>query len=178
MTEWLHFHFSLSCTGEGNGNPLQCSCLENARDRGAWWAAVYGVAQSQPWLKWLSSSSSKFIWFFIAYKLSSHISFDPLNNLKSRANLIRFLHEETGALRQYAACLKQVLKLSLSNNTTLSSSRENTLQMIYVRLYANCYSWFNILALKGYYQPTQEKNLRKNSYVYMYNWITLLYTRN
>ena len=45
-TEQLHFHFSLSCTGEGNGNPLQCSCLENPRDGGAWWAAVYGVAQS------------------------------------------------------------------------------------------------------------------------------------
>ena len=43
---------------EGNGNPLQCSCLENPRDRGAWWAAVYGVAQSWTWLKWLSSSSS------------------------------------------------------------------------------------------------------------------------
>ena len=49
-------HFSLSCIGEGNGNPLQCSCLENPRDRGAWWAAVYGVTQSQTWLKWLSSS--------------------------------------------------------------------------------------------------------------------------
>ena len=43
-TERLHFHFSLSCIGEGNGNPLQCSCLENARDKGAWWAAIYGVA--------------------------------------------------------------------------------------------------------------------------------------
>ena len=56
-TEWLHFHFSLSCIGEGNGNPLQCSCLENPRDGGAWWAAVYGVAQSRTRLKWLSSSS-------------------------------------------------------------------------------------------------------------------------
>ena len=46
-TEQLHFHFSLSCIGEGNGNPLQCSCLENPRDGGAWWAAVDGVAQSQ-----------------------------------------------------------------------------------------------------------------------------------
>ena len=55
-TEQLHFHFSLSCIGEGNGNPLQCFCLENPRDREAWWAAVYGVAQSQTWLKWLSSS--------------------------------------------------------------------------------------------------------------------------
>ena len=58
MTERLHFYFSLSCFGEGNGNPLQCSCLENPRDRGAWWAAVYGVAQSRTRLKWLSSSTS------------------------------------------------------------------------------------------------------------------------
>ena len=50
-TERLHFHFLLSCTGEGNGNPLQCSCLENPRDRGAFWAAVYGVAQSWTRLK-------------------------------------------------------------------------------------------------------------------------------
>ena len=57
-TERLHFHFSLSRIGEGNGNPLQCSCLENPRDRGAWWAAVYGVTQSQTRLKRLSSSSS------------------------------------------------------------------------------------------------------------------------
>ena len=57
-TERLHFHFSLSCSGEGNGNPLQCSCLENPRDSGAWWAAVYGVAQSRTRLKRLSSSSS------------------------------------------------------------------------------------------------------------------------
>ena len=58
MTEWLHFHFSLSCTGEGNGNPLQCSCLENPRDGGAWWAAISGVAQSRTRLRRLSSSSS------------------------------------------------------------------------------------------------------------------------
>ena len=58
MTERLHFHFSLSRIGEGNGNPLQCSCLENPRDEGAWGAAVYGVAQSRTWLKRLSSSSS------------------------------------------------------------------------------------------------------------------------
>ena len=58
MTEQLCFHFSLSCIGEGNGNPLQCSCLENPREWGAWWAAIYGVAQSGTRLKWLSSSSS------------------------------------------------------------------------------------------------------------------------
>ena len=57
-TERLHFRFSLSCTREGNGNPLQCSFLENPRDGRAWWAAIYGVAQSQTWLKRLSSSSS------------------------------------------------------------------------------------------------------------------------
>ena len=57
-TERLHFDFSFSCIGEGNGNPLQCSCLENPRDGGAWWAAVYGVAQGRTRLKRLSSSSS------------------------------------------------------------------------------------------------------------------------
>ena len=57
--ERLHFHFSLSCIGEGNGNPLQCSCLENPRDGAAWWAAVCGVAQSRTQLKQLSSSSRK-----------------------------------------------------------------------------------------------------------------------
>ena len=60
-TERLHFHFSPSCIGEGNGNPLQCSCLENPRDGGAWWAAVYGVAQSWTRLKLLSSSNTLFL---------------------------------------------------------------------------------------------------------------------
>ena len=59
MTERLNFHFSLSCIAEGNGNPLQCSCLENPRDGGAWWAAVYGVAQSRTRLKRLSSSRNQ-----------------------------------------------------------------------------------------------------------------------
>ena len=57
-TEWLHFDFLLSCTREGNGNPLQYSCMENPRDGGARWAAIYEVAESQTWLKRLSSSSS------------------------------------------------------------------------------------------------------------------------
>ena len=64
-TEWLHFHFSLSCIGEGNGNPLQCSWLENPRDGGAWWAVISGVSKSQIWLKQLSSSSrSEIPWGF------------------------------------------------------------------------------------------------------------------
>ena len=54
-TEQLHFHFAFSYIGEGNGNPLHCSCLDNPRDSGAWCSAVYGVAQSWTWLKWLSS---------------------------------------------------------------------------------------------------------------------------
>ena len=57
MTEQLHFHFLLSCIGEGNGNPLHYSCLENPRNGGAWWATIYGVAQSRTQLQQLSSSS-------------------------------------------------------------------------------------------------------------------------
>ena len=68
-TERLHFHSSLPCIGEGNGNPLQCSCLENPRDGGAWWAGVYGVTQSRTRLKWLSSSGSS------AYSLECDVYF-------------------------------------------------------------------------------------------------------
>ena len=69
MTERIPFYFSLSWIGEGNGNPLQCSCLENPRDGGAWWAAVYGVTQSRTQLKRLSSSSSRHLSF---WSLFSH----------------------------------------------------------------------------------------------------------
>ena len=72
MTEWLPFRFSLSCIGEGNGNPLQCSCLENPRDGRAWWAAVYGVVQSQTQLKRLSSSSSRTL-LFICFTYSAYM---------------------------------------------------------------------------------------------------------
>ena len=72
MTKRRHFHFSLSCIGEGNGNPLQCSCLENPGDGGAWWTAVYGVAQSRTWLKRLSSSSSSIAVLFPVYLRNLH----------------------------------------------------------------------------------------------------------
>ena len=72
-TERLCFHFSLSCIGEGNGNPLQCSCLENPRDGEAWWAAVYGVAQSRTRLNQLSSSSSRFILCVISLDIPKSI---------------------------------------------------------------------------------------------------------
>ena len=82
-TEQLHFHFSLSCIGEGNGNPLQCSCLENPRDGGAWWAAVCGVAQSQTRLKRLSSSSSSKQFLTINEKIESLVvHFIKLANFK------------------------------------------------------------------------------------------------
>ena len=68
QTAQLPFHFSLSCIGKGNGNPLQCSCLENPRDGGAWWAAVYGVAQSGTWLKWLSTALEAPTFFILSLK--------------------------------------------------------------------------------------------------------------
>ena len=74
-----HFHFSLSCIGEGNGNPLQCSCLENPRDGGAWWAAVYGVAQSRTRLKRLSSSSNP-----LQYSWASLVALLVKNHLQCR----------------------------------------------------------------------------------------------
>ena len=73
-TEQLHFHFSLSCIGEGNGNPLQCSCLENPRDGGAWWAAISGIAQSQTRLKRLSSRLDAVLLLFLAL---SHYTCPP-----------------------------------------------------------------------------------------------------
>ena len=82
-TEWLHFHFSLSCIGEGNGNPIQCSCLENPRVGGGWWAAVYGVTQSRTRLKRLSSSSS---WIIYEWSTMSHI-WKMLTSAKFRLNL-------------------------------------------------------------------------------------------
>ena len=77
---------SLSCIGEGNGNQLQCSCLENPRDRGAWGAAVYGVAQSRTRLKWLSSSSSS----FSDFPTSSRTSLQTVPPTTSRADLLSF----------------------------------------------------------------------------------------
>ena len=99
MTERLHFHFSLSCIGEGNGNPLQCSCLENPRDGGAWWASVYGVTQSRTRLKRLSSSSSSCCLFqrrvpdhvqgLAGAKCSIHISSSLANLLGSAFKTFR-----------------------------------------------------------------------------------------
>ena len=81
-TERLHFHFSLSCIGKRNGNPLQYSCLENARERGAWWAAAYGAAQSRTQLTQLSSSSKVLLFF----------RYLPLNYQLHKARTLPFQH--------------------------------------------------------------------------------------
>ena len=91
-TEQLHFYFSLSCIGEGNGNPLQCSCLENPRDGGAWWAAVYGVAQSRTRLRNLAAVAAAALHFQglcpVHWRIVSRIplkassSFSPSNDIK------------------------------------------------------------------------------------------------
>ena len=97
MTERLHFHFSLSCIGEGNGNPLQCSYLENLRDGGAWWAAVYGVAQSRTQLNRLSSSNNT------PFQAEGHITrhkATPASFLKETLNL-------AVSLWKYASCETQ-----------------------------------------------------------------------
>ena len=81
--ERLHFHFSLSCIGGGNDNPLQCSCLENPRDGGAWWAAVYGVTQSRTQLKRLSSSSSRIHSFYLDINYQ-----EPMKEVKTYLKII------------------------------------------------------------------------------------------
>ena len=110
-TEWLHFQFLLSCIGEGNGNPLQCSCLENPRDRGAWWVAVSGVAQSRTRLKRLSSSSSKYHFlsvfpnmfsraFIFSHSLNITLSFssmflDYVSNISPTKVIWFFMHSNS-----------------------------------------------------------------------------------
>ena len=92
-TERLHFHFSLSCIGEGNGTPLQYSCLENPRDGGAWWAAVCGVAQSRTRLKWLSSRISPPL--YKSGTPNSALSITELTLPHLLLNLLWFLYSET-----------------------------------------------------------------------------------
>ena len=116
MTGRLHFHFSLSCIGEGNGNPLQCSCLENPRDRGAWWAAVYGLAQSRTQLRRLSSSSR------------TAACQTPLSSTISR-NLLKFLPIESVMPSKHLVLFCPLLVLTLqppSYKDLESAHPENT----------------------------------------------------
>ena len=91
-TERLRFHFSLSRTGEGNVNPLQCSCLENPRDGGAWWAAVYGVAQSWTRVKRLSSSSSSMCIHLIEFLRFTYIFVKVLLPRKKMKSMLCYWH--------------------------------------------------------------------------------------
>ena len=125
-TERLHFHFSLSYIGEGNGNPLQCSCLENPRDGGAWWAAIYGLAQSRTQLKQLSSSSipyhttpGDFRCLMLTYLQTSNIIakhqfFQKSNFLVPCIFLIKQLLSCTN--RFHLSCLKSPSLLFILNN--------------------------------------------------------------
>ena len=130
MTERLHFCFSLSCIGEGNGNPLQCCCLENARDGGAWWAVVDGVTQSRTRLKRLSSifpslipahgsSSSAFPMRYSAYKLNKQGDdiqpFEPVHYSMSGSNCCFLtcilISQETGKVILYSHLFKNFSSL-------------------------------------------------------------------
>ena len=105
-TERLHFPFSLSCIGEGNGNPLQCSCLENLRDGGAWWAAVSGVAQSRTRLKQFSSRRNYFFQHFILYWTNLLFSHLPSCYLPSS---IESGHQHMHCLYLWRLCFYLVL---------------------------------------------------------------------
>ena len=108
MTERLHFHFPLSCIGEGNGNPLQCPCLENPRDGGAWWAAIYGVAQSRTRLKRLSSSSD--------LKYVVHLSFFFFNLILFNFTILYwFCHISKWICHRYTCeFLKRFVKIKIA----------------------------------------------------------------
>ena len=97
-TEQLHFHFLLSCIGEGNGNPLQCSCLENPRDGGAWWASIYGVTQSRTRLKRLSISIFSFL-------LSTYLRVELLDHIVIE-ELVNCFQDDCTSFHSYQQCIR------------------------------------------------------------------------
>ena len=112
MTERLHFDIWLSCVGEGNGNPLQYPCLENPRDGGAWWAAIYGVTQSRTWLKRLTSSSSRYylIIYILKYDLEIWNSTYPYFKFWKDLNENR-IHRKLTKLITWITALSNLMKL-------------------------------------------------------------------
>ena len=108
---------SLSCIGEGNGNPLQCSCLENPRDGGAWWAAVYGVAQSRTWLKWLSSNWIKQTLEFVLWNLSGLLQI-PLSQFLFPPKHLRKIIQKFVSLHRW----KSFYSASLWNEASIKKS--------------------------------------------------------
>ena len=107
-TQRLHFHFSLSHNGEGNGNPLQCSCLENPRDSRAWWAAVYEVAQSRTRLKRLSSSSS----ISKIVSIQRVINMQIINEISYILVLFLILEETLSVSHRWEQCLLWLCRVS------------------------------------------------------------------
>ena len=128
-TERLHFHFSLSCIGEGTGNPLQCFCLENPRDGGAWWAAVYGVAQSRTRLKRLSNSKTlQGLLISLTVKASLFLE-AAKHTLTSGLCTCSFLHLEgffTRSLQDYLLHLLQVFTQNSFSHLFLNTFPSHT----------------------------------------------------
>ena len=137
-TERLHFHFSLSCIGEGDGNPLQCSCLENPRDGGAWWAAVYGAAQSQTQLMWCSSSSSSTDYHEDLVIKSNRVVFVVPSQEILRHPLNRFMDK---------GCWKEQLRL-FSRRTIRNASELGSTDEDWPYFLVNCHP-ANVLQFSG-----------------------------
>ena len=135
MTERLHFHFSLSCTGEGNGNPLQCSCLENPRDGGGRWAAVYGVSQSRTRLKQLSSSGSCSMSIELVMPSKHLVLCHPVFLLPSIFPSIRVFSKESALHIRWPKYWSFSFSISPSNE----HSGLNSLRM----------DWLDLLAVQG-----------------------------
>ena len=144
-TEQLHFDFSLSCNGEGNGNPLQCSCLENPRNGRAWWAAVYGVTQSRTRLKWLSSKQKVIALSLCGFQKSypsggSRSSHEKRHSIRQLSNKVDFfvISSESSVWHQMFAWGKKsenkmpvgarVLYCSQAQGSSKTDSPRNTIQ--------------------------------------------------
>ena len=134
-TERLHFHFSLSCIGEGNGNPLQCSCLENPKDGGAWWAAISGFAQSRTRLKRLSSSSSSSMSIELVMPSNHLILCHPLLLLPSIFPSITDFSNESALHIRWPKCWSFSFNISPSNE--------------YSGLISFRMDWLDLLAVQG-----------------------------
>ena len=126
MTEQLHFHVSLSCIGEGNGNPLQCSCLENPRASGAWWAAVYGVAQSWTRLRRLAAAAAATSTDGKTHLLHTEAASESLSPRCSVGTAVGAAHVQKISLWYQVCQLKQTLKspatYSVAPNYVLTES--------------------------------------------------------
>ena len=132
--DWVtSLFFSFSCIGEGNGNPLQCSCLENPRDGGAWWAAVYGVTQSQTQLKQLSSSSSSI------YIYDCGVRLWEISIMSFRKFYIR------GMLQCYRNMETQALDLSLRQREEGKGKLSRFLVTPYEFINPKLWIWINII---------------------------------